>query len=152
MSVIDEYRGPPPEVKAGTKALIATPQSVQDIAKLGFEPEGDLVVIMETLTSEGFDSGVFRNGFLIYYQNPEGTGRSGYETRHIGPGGVIGGRSYEDQEASLRDLKHMGAVCADTEESPKRLPVLVQAELYEAVAQSLGDVGFDVRKQKPELN
>ncbi len=116
MDVIKDRRGPPPEVKQGTGVILIATPNIQEVIKYGLRPEKDLPHVQEllNLTELGIEQ---LESYLLFYQNPEGSNRAGYETRIISHTGVMGGRPIQDLFEATEDLKHMGAIYLDAPKS-----------------------------------
>jgi len=104
-----QIRGPTPAVQQGQKVRVLATQSMPEIIRYSTPPVLDLPQIQVFLDVGRF--GITElEACVLFYLNPKGSGRVGYETKILSLLGSLQGRPYADPLKAIEELKHMGSI------------------------------------------
>ena len=102
-----DVRGSAPAVIRHTRVNIFSPTDFETIIGCGFTPEKGLPKILAMLPSRLSIEAL--ECFLLFYENPEGSDRRGYEIRTHSLTGIMGGRPFTQLNEAVNELKYIGA-------------------------------------------
>lgn len=109
ISITTQLRGPTPEIERGQEVrIIATPH-ISDVIMFRTPPVLDLPQIQEILDVGRF--GITElEACLLFFENPEGNLRRGYEAQILSLWGTISNRPYPEIPEAIEELRHMGRI------------------------------------------
>lgn len=104
-----QIRGPTPEVQQGQKVRVIATQSMPEIIRHSTPPVLDLSQI-QVFIDVGWFGITELEACLLFYLNPKGSGRVGYETKILSHLGSLGGSPSVRPLEAIEELKHMGSM------------------------------------------